>query len=84
MPFLEKAASQGHFKSLFLIGEAYEKGLYYKRDRARAAGYYYKAGRKGYAKANDRYESLAARLSEAEKSAIERDMWDFLDFNPQG
>jgi len=52
IPFLETAAKRGHFKSLFLLGDAYEYGHCVEADLAKAAEYFMKSSRKGYRKAN--------------------------------
>lgn len=74
MPFLEKAAKRGHFKSLFLLGDAYECGNFYEADPSKAAEYFIKSGRKGYDKANARYEELLKRLSTKQRAEIQ-DIW---------
>ncbi len=71
MPLLEKAAKRGHFKSLFLIGEAYERGLFFDRDDVRAAEYYLKSGQKGYRKANEKYREVFDRLTPEQKYEID-------------
>jgi len=72
LPLLEKSAKHDHFKSLYLIGEAYSQGHHYEADMAKAAAYFFKAGRKGHTNGYARYEALMPELSEAQKSKIER------------
>ncbi len=70
MPLLEKSAKGGHFKALYLIAEAYQKGLGdYPQDKVRAAEYYARSGRKGYRRATQTYRSLLDTLSPDEMDA---------------
>jgi hypothetical protein len=78
IPCLEKSAQRGHFKSHYLIGQAYEKGHYYKQDRAKAVAHYYKASRKGYGKASQRYQDLLLSLTPEEKSVLEREIREMI------
>jgi len=75
MPFFEKAARRGHFKSLYLLGVAHENGQFYERDLIKAAYYYLKAGKKGYAEANERYKKLIESMSNDEKDAVQKSLY---------
>lgn len=74
LPFLEKAAKRGHFKSLYLLGEAYELGHHYDKDIVKAARHFLRAGKKGYAKANQRHESLLGKMTTSEQKQAERNI----------
>jgi len=76
LPLLEKAAKRGHFKSLYFIGDAYENGHFYEADLVKAAEHYKSAGRKGYAKANDRFQEILNRMTDAEKDQIKYDWFE--------
>lgn len=72
MPLLEASAARGHFKSMYLIGEAYERGFHYKKDRIKAAEYYWESGKKGYAKGSERFRDLMDRMSKSEKVEMDK------------
>lgn len=74
IPFLETAAKRGHFKSLFLLGDAYEHGHHVEKDLPKAAEYFIKSSRKGYGKAGARYDQLLESLPPAQRAEI-RDVW---------
>lgn len=69
--YLEPAAKRGHMKSLYLIGDSYEKGHGRDIDRVLAARFYDKASRKGYRKAGAAYDVLIKDLTPAEMQAFE-------------
>jgi len=71
MPLLETSAGRGHFKSLYLLGDAYEHGHFYARDPVKAAEYFMKSARKGYSKANKRHEQLLDTLSPEQRKRLE-------------
>ncbi len=73
LPLLEKAAKHGHFKSLYLIGDAYEYGHHYGADPFQAAAHFRRASKRGYAKANARYDALLPSLTETQITEIEID-----------
>ena len=68
---LEKSASRGHMKSLFLLGDAYEHGRGKDKNRVKAARLYDKSGHKGYVKAREALRRLHDKLNEDEKSQLE-------------
>lgn len=63
IPLLEASATRGHFKSLVLLGDAYENGHHYDPDIIKAAACYHKASQKGYAPATKRYGLLSEELT---------------------
>ena len=69
--YLKKAAKHKHFKSLFLLGEAYEKGHFFEPDLVKAAGCYFKASQKGYEPAIKRYQEIVKSLSAEQKTEAE-------------
>ncbi len=71
IPFLEKSAKRGHFKSIYLLAEAHEFGYHYPVDRVKAAKYFLKSGKKGYRKATLRYQSLLDVLTPDERSEFD-------------
>jgi len=73
---LEKSANRGHFISLYLLGEAYEKGHHYGRDPAKAAACYYKASQKGYRAATIRYHAILDSFSREEKLEFDSQLWE--------
>lgn len=78
LPLLETAAERGHFKSLYFIAEAYELGRYYEADLVKAAEYYQSAGRKGYAKGNERFQDVLGRMTSEQKDRIKNRYFDAL------
>lgn len=78
MPLLENSAGRGHFKSLYLLGEAYEAGHHYPQDPVKAAACYHKATKKGYARAMKRYDAVVARLTPDQTRDLERQLRDRL------
>ena len=74
IPFLEKSAKRGHFKSIFLIAESYEYGYHYEPDRVKAAKFFLKSGKKGYRKATLRYQNILDHMTPAERTEFD----DFL------
>lgn len=60
---LEASAKRGHFKSLYMLGEAYEHGHHYTKDTVKAAACYYKASQKGYIPAKACYEALLNEMT---------------------
>lgn len=74
LPHLKKAAKHNHFKSLFLLGEAYENGHFVEPNVVKAAGCYFKASQKGYEPAAKRYQEILGSLS-CEQKAEAESLW---------
>lgn len=74
VPLLEKTAKAGHFKSLFTLGECYERGYFYEADRLKAAELYQRAARKGYSPALARFRGIQEELSEDEQTSLEKSL----------
>ncbi|NNC38408.1 MAG: sel1 repeat family protein [Acidimicrobiales bacterium] len=71
---LEPAAKRGHMKSLYLLGHAHEHGQGRDQDRVRAARFYDKASRKGYAKARRAFDDLFESFDATEIKAFETEL----------
>lgn len=71
---LEPSAKRGHMKSLYLLGDAYEKGNGRDRDKVLAARFYDKSAKKGYRKAHAAFEELFATFNAEEVDAYEADL----------
>ena len=71
IPFLEKSAKRGHFKSIYLLAEAHEFGYHYPVDRVKAARFFLKSGKKGYRKATIRYQKILDELSPDERAEFD-------------
>ena len=76
VPLLEKAAKNGHFKVLFLLGECHERGHYFKPDLFNAARYYQRASKKGYRPAFERLAPIYEQLSPEDKNRLEKNLLD--------
>ncbi len=74
IPLLEASAARGNFKSLFLIGDAYEQGHFFEKNRTKAAEYYWEAGKRGYANGNERFRNLMERMSDDEKGKLDKNL----------
>ncbi len=74
LPLLEKSAAKGHFRSLYLIGEAYEMGRLYEANRLKAAEYYLKSGKKGWHPAREKFKAIFGTLTVNEQKRLESEM----------
>jgi len=74
VPLLEKTAKAGHFKSLFTLGECYERGYFYKVNPLKAAELYQRSAHKGYSPALERFREIHENLSTEEQASLEKSL----------